>query len=107
MAYDVICREFANDDHDTSQWLALGELLAARVGWRFEVDGLAGLLWAYGLRGAARLVVTLERGEFVLHDHDNDVDHVLPTVAELAEWLDAHEQEHAGLTRLQHDLRGR
>lgn len=112
-SYQATCREWAVADGQLRRWLALGELLGGRPGWHFELANLEsgpGIMWGFGIRRAARLVVTVP-DSYLLYDSDADeagrhldCEHPFATVPELLAWLEAHEAEHEGLTPLQKEL---
>ena len=82
----------------------LAALLRDREDWRPETqDGER--FWCFGKHGAARLVITPEMEGFLMHRADHDSSWVIPRIESVGQWLDEHEQEHAGLTQLQEQLK--
>lgn len=89
--------------HNVSDnYAKLAALLGDRQSWRPE-DG--GRCWAFGLDGAARLVITPEMEGFLLYRADQDSSQVFPRIEQVEQWLVEHEQEHAGLTPLQEEYK--
>jgi hypothetical protein len=81
---------------DFDMWLQLGGLLGGRPGWRFDPgdDVATPPVWSFVDGGITRLTLSPSEEEFVLYIVDQDDEHILDTVAEVADWLDEHEQEH-------------
>lgn len=92
------------NDNVNTNYEKLAALLRDRQDWRLETqDGEC--FWAFGVDGAARLCITTEMDGFLMYRADQDTSWVIPRIESVAEWLDEHEQEHAGLTPLQEQLK--
>jgi hypothetical protein len=102
--YEATVREWAVES-DVPRWLALGEALAARPGWYYETQEIdQSIFWAFGLAGAARLVVTVRDDGLLLYDHAADAEHHLGSLAGVLGWLNLHEADFEGFTPLQNEL---
>lgn len=105
------CERFGGGPERLPAWEELRSILERRSaeGWRFEIinpETDPEAAWCFGLAGAARLVITtVEGGRFHLYSADRDEDQFLDGTG-LERWLDEHEHEHAGFTKLQEELLG-
>jgi hypothetical protein len=92
------------NDNVNINYEELAGLLRDRLDWRPETqDGER--FWAFGVDSAARLCITPEMDGFLMYRADQDTSWVIPRIESVAEWLDEHEHEHAGLTPLQEQLK--
>lgn len=82
----------------------LAGLLGGRDGWRCEAFDNEDH-WLFGVDGAGRLVITPEMEGFRMYRADQDWSWVISRIEQVAAWLDEHEQEHSGPTRLQEQWR--
>lgn len=80
----------------------LAELLDGRTDWRFEAFDDEDH-WLFGVDGAGRLVITPEMEGFRMYRADQDSSWVIPRIEQVKAWLEEHEHEHAGPTRLQEE----
>lgn len=93
--------------HSTKWWLALGDLLGGRPGWRCELTD-EGLIWLFGPLGTGLFVVSApfhedpadvdadyENGRYVILDHAADEMPEFTGTEKMREWLDANESRHA------------
>jgi hypothetical protein len=101
-------RELFIDENDAERgpyalkWIELGELLAGRKAWHWELDDV---LWGYGLAGAAVLVLTVsEDGLFILYDAKTDTDQRYAELREFSDQLARLEDANEGFTPLQNEL---
>ena len=92
------------NDNVSGNYEKLAALLRDREGWRPETQD-AERFWCFGVDGAARLVITPEMDGFLMYRADEDRSWVIPRIESVAEWLEEHEHEHAGLTPLQEELK--
>jgi len=92
------------NDNVNTNYEKLSALLRARKDWRLEIQA-GERFWAFGVDGAARLCITPEMDGFLMYRADQDTSWVIPRIESVAEWLDGHEHEHAGLTPLQEELK--
>lgn len=88
------------NDNVNENYEKLAVLLGDRKDWRPETQG-GERFWAFGVDGAARLVITPEMEGFLMYRADEDRSWAIPRIESVAAWLEEHEQEHAGLTALQ------
>jgi hypothetical protein len=87
-----------------ADWDALSTALGHRGDWHLERDHEGSSIWCFGVDGECRLVISMTATEFILHDHDNDIDYDFGSIEEVAMWLADHEAEHAGLSALHAEL---
>jgi hypothetical protein len=87
--YGVFIREHVIDADEISHWLAAGEAMGDRPGWRFERTGLhpGPFGWCFGAGGSAHLVLTVTRPGFVLYDHTADEEFPSGTISGILAWL--------------------
>jgi hypothetical protein len=98
------CTVGAVDDIVRDNRETLAGLLEGREDWQPGMqDGER--YWYFGVHGAARLVITPEMDGFLMYRSDEDRSWVIPRIELVAEWLDANEAEHAGLTSLQEEFK--
>jgi putative SOS response-associated peptidase YedK len=82
----------------------LAGLLEGREGWWFSTQEGEPPHWCFGQDGAARLVITPEPDGFLMFIHDRE-SWVIPRLESVRAWLDANEQDYAGLTPLQEEYK--
>ncbi|MFE1198399.1 hypothetical protein ACFW6E_37585 [Streptomyces olivaceoviridis] len=82
--YYNVCDTFGGGFERLPAWRALGDLLAHRPGWHFDVVNRGEALWCLGVLGECRLAihVTEDLG-FHCYDHDDDSDVVAADTAEV------------------------
>ena len=104
--YEAVCREWTSSDADFDSWIAVGEALGNRPGWYFGTGGNPESIdWAFGQRGAARLVLTADLGGgLVIFDHAADGEYPLGKIERVMRWLNENEARYEGLTPLQIEL---
>lgn len=108
--YEELCRRAGATDDELRHWVAAWDVLSRRPGWRLfrdEDDGEdgrpAGPAWEFGLDGAVRLAVTVDE-VVIVYRAEADDEISLATAEDLLAWLDAHETEYEGFTKLQLEL---
>jgi hypothetical protein len=112
--YDCACERFGAenpgiDPVPLSSWQNLGDLLAYRPGWSFDVVNLCAgnrrgeAMWSFGLLGSSLLQITVDRhGRYLCYDHDNDdASAACPTIPEVEAWLATRDGEVAALNETQ------
>jgi hypothetical protein len=73
--YDNVCLDYGGGQARLSAWRDLGDLLAHRAGWHFDVNTATEdqVLWSAGLFGESRLNIHVdENGRYVCFDYDAD-----------------------------------
>jgi hypothetical protein len=98
-SYDNVCLDYGGGPASLSAWRELGDLLARRAGWHFDVvsTGSQGEpLWSAGLFGESRLNIHVDQdGRFACFDYDADKagdadpDTTCATIAEVEAWIAA------------------
>ena len=105
--YTDICSAYCGENPPL-KWIEIAQLLMPRVnrGWRFEQQDNGEPIWAFGLGGAALLVVDvdLESRRFHLFEYLADTDRYFAEISDLASLLDDLERANRGLTRLQIEI---
>lgn len=105
--YRLFLEEWTSGKADIERWLAVGEALGARPGWRYGVAGCPEwIAWMYGEGGESRLTVTAELGGgLVMHEANGDREIRVGKLERLLVWLEDHEHEYAGPSPLHDELR--
>lgn len=101
--YDNACLAFGRGGDRTimAAWRELGDLLAGRAGWHFDIVNAGAAapeaLWSLGLFGASRLNIHVnDVGWFECFDYDEDRTDVCATIADVTAWIeDADREERA------------
>jgi hypothetical protein len=90
--YDNVCVSFGGGDDLLPAWRDLGDLLAHRSGWHFDVVNDGEALWSLGLLGESRLNIHVtEDRRYHCHDHDTDRDDVVDGIPAVEDWLSTRE----------------
>ncbi|GAA2046538.1 hypothetical protein GCM10009839_58690 [Catenulispora yoronensis] len=90
--YENVCERFGGGFDALPAWRDLGNLLAHRAGWHFNVANHGEALWCCGVLGEARLVVYVEPAGFHCYDHGEDDDAVFASTAGVEAWLSTREE---------------
>jgi hypothetical protein len=91
--YDNACATFGGGDGLLPAWRDLGDLLAHRPGWHFDVVNGGEAQWSLGLLGESRLNIHVtDEKRYHCHDHDEDQDDVADAVAAVEVWLSNREE---------------
>lgn len=99
--YDNVCDDYGGGQGLLPAWRDLGDLLAHRAGWHFDVNMASQdkALWSAGLFGESRLNIHVdEDGKFACFDFEADKAGepdsvaVCATIAEVEEWVAVREQ---------------
>lgn len=105
--YTEVCIEHCGEKPPL-QWIEIALMLRPRIdhGWHFEQDDDGKPFWAFGLGGAALLVidVELETHRYHLFEHASDSDRFFDNIGGLAILLDELELANRGLTCLQSEM---
>ncbi len=98
--YYNACLSFGRGGDRTvmAAWRELGDLLAGRAGWHFDIVNKGGAvpeaLWSLGLFGESRLNVRVtDAGWFECFDYDGDRTDVCSTIAKVAAWIEGGDRE--------------
>ncbi|MGW1364535.1 hypothetical protein ACWCQP_44915 [Streptomyces chartreusis] len=92
--YRNVCESFGGGFEVWPAWEVLGNFLAHRPGWHFDVVNRGEPLWSLGVLGESRLNVSIEDdGRFRCYDAGRDDDATLDTVADIEHWLEPREDE--------------
>src|ERR1039457_1481839 len=73
--YDNVCLDYGGGQARLAAWRDLGDLLAHRVGWHFDVNTASAdpVLWNAGLFGESRLNIHVAgNGGYACFDYDAD-----------------------------------
>ncbi|CAG6397612.1 hypothetical protein NMG29_39200 [Streptomyces cocklensis] len=91
--YDNVCETFGGGFERLPAWRELGNLLAHRPGWHFDVVNHGEALWCLGVLGECRLAIHVNDDLlFHCYDHDQDSDAVAADSTEVETWLQAREE---------------
>jgi hypothetical protein len=86
--YLQVCERFGGGRALVPQWIVLGDLLAHRAGWHFDVVNQGEALWAWGAFGAAVLSISLtEDGRFRCYDALEQESRVCADRRQLESWI--------------------
>ncbi|WP_189784846.1 hypothetical protein [Streptomyces capitiformicae] len=92
--YRNVCEDFGGGFDAWPAWEALGNFLAHRPGWHFDVVKHGEPLWSLGLLGESRLNVSVEDdGSYHCYDADRDDDVTLSSVGDVESWVEPREDE--------------
>lgn len=91
--YRNICNDLGGGHELLDRWVLLGELLAHRPGWHFDVSSFRDVpLWSLGAFGESLLNIYVQPdGSFHLYDHLNDSETSTGDVADLEKWIEERE----------------
>lgn len=98
--YGTACAAFGGGDDRSimAAWRALGDLLAGRSGWHFDVVNLGfqpEVLWSLGTFGASLLNIQVDQeSRFVCFDYEEDRTDCCSDIAAVEKWL-ANREERA------------
>jgi hypothetical protein len=92
MDYLGVCDVFSHFEF-RDRWCELGDLLAHRVGWHFDiVNSLSEILWSYGAFTGSLLNISLdEEGRYACFDYDRDDVTYVHDLSDVAKWIDERE----------------
>ncbi|MEU9158440.1 hypothetical protein AB0D59_49935 [Streptomyces sp. NPDC048417] len=91
--YDNVCDTFGGGFERLPAWRALGDLLAHRPGWHFDVANRGEALWCLGVLGECRLAIHVREDlRFHCYDHDKDSDTIAADTTEVESWLQGREE---------------
>jgi hypothetical protein len=91
-SYVNVCDTFGGGPELLDQWRALGDLLAYRPGWHFDIVTGGRALWRLGAFGEAALTIqVVEGGVYRCCDHGEESDFAAATTAHVERWLDHRE----------------
>jgi hypothetical protein len=91
--YDNVCEAYGGEYARLGAWRDLGDLLAQRVSWHFDLDLAHGEIgWHLGVLGEARLVITVADSGYRCYDHAQDESVICETVLDVTQWLDEREE---------------
>lgn len=92
--YDNVCEDFGGGFERLSAWRDLGNLLAHRSGWHFDVANGGEAMWCLGVLGESRLVIHVnENLQYHCYDHGEDSDILATDIPAVEGWLDGREDE--------------
>ncbi|MGW0573743.1 hypothetical protein [Streptomyces tauricus] len=90
--YENVCDDFGGGFERLPAWRALGNLLAHRPGWHFDVANGGEAMWCLGFPGESGLAIHVnERLEYHCYDHGQDSDTVAADIPAVEAWLDGRE----------------
>lgn len=103
--YLSACETFGGGWEFTQQWRGLGDLLAHRPGWHFDIVNDGEAMWSAGAFGASRMNITLNPdGSYHCYDRDEDSEDDFGELAEVEAWLMPREERARSLTDLQREI---
>lgn len=85
--YENACERFGGGFEALPAWQDLGNLLAYRAGWHFNIADPGEALWCCGVLGESRLVVYVKPAGFHCYDRAEDSEAVVPDTAGIEAWL--------------------
>lgn len=89
--YDTACERYGNPDH-LRRWQDLGDAVAHRSGWHFDLANGGEPMWCFGAFGMALLVIFVnELGRYECFDYYADDSEFPGSVDEVLTWVDARE----------------
>lgn len=92
--YRNVCETFGAGFEAWPAWEALGNLLAHRPGWHFDVVNDGEPLWSLGVLGESRLNVSVEDDDrYHCYDADRDDDATFSSVGDVESWMEPREEE--------------
>jgi len=92
--YINVCVQYGGGYALLHAWRALGDLLAGRPGWHFDVVNDGEALWSLGLLGESRLNIRVtEDGGYHCYDYGADHAVVIYGIAAVELWLADREDE--------------
>ncbi len=90
--YLNICDMYGGGPERREAWLDLGDQLAHRPGWHFDVVNNGELLWSLGILGESRLNIHVSpEGMYSCYDYDEDTEAICASIPEVEEWLSTRE----------------
>ncbi|WP_030935694.1 type II toxin-antitoxin system HicB family antitoxin [Streptomyces sp. NRRL B-24720] len=91
--YDNVCVTYGGGVDRLPAWRELGNLLAHRSGWHFDVVNNGEALWSHGVFGDARLTIFVNQDlRFHCCDHDEDSDTFAADIPAVESWLSGREE---------------
>ncbi|MYS36331.1 hypothetical protein K388_06980 [Streptomyces sp. KhCrAH-43] len=91
--YDNVCDTFGGGIDRLPAWRELGNLLAHRPGWHFDVVNQGEALWCLGVLGECRLAIHVTGGlQYHCYDHGADSDTVAADTTAVESWLKGREE---------------
>ncbi|MEU8523397.1 hypothetical protein [Streptomyces sp. NPDC048577] len=91
--YDNVCDTFGGGFDRLPAWRELGNLLAHRPGWHFDVVNRGEALWCLGVLGECRLAIHVtEDLRYHCYDHGADSDTVAADTTAVETWLKGREE---------------
>lgn len=92
--YDNVCDTYGGGLTLQSAWRDLGDLLAHRPGWHFDVVNDSEALWSLGLLGESRLNIHVnEDGRYACFDYAEDTSALLNDIPSVEAWLSTREDK--------------
>jgi len=98
--YVQVCEVFGGGHPNLEAWKDLGNLLAHRVGWHFELVNWGEPLWSLGSFGESMLNIQITDKGFGCFDYREDESSVFDTIALVSNWVDAREMDARQLSEL-------
>ncbi len=90
--YFNVCDIYGGGPALREAWLDLGDQLAHRPGWHFDVVNDGQPLWSLGILGVSRLNIHVNQdGRYSCYDHDEDAEAICTSIPEVEEWLSTRE----------------
>lgn len=92
--YVNVCSRYGGGDELLDQWRALGDLLAHRPGWHFDIVNDGEALWNLGAFGESLInIYVTPEGEYHCYDHQADLKTTVGTLDEVEGWLANREEQ--------------
>jgi hypothetical protein len=86
--YLNVCDTYGGGPERREAWLDLGDQLAYRPGWHFDLVNDGEPLWSLGILGESRLNIHVNpEGKYSCYDHDEDTEVVCTSIPEVEGWL--------------------
>jgi hypothetical protein len=86
--YLQVCERFGGGPELVPHWRLLGDLLAHRAGWHFDVVNQGEAVWSWGAFGAAVLSISVaEDGRFRCYDALRQSSRTVPDRQQVESWL--------------------
>jgi hypothetical protein len=91
--YVNACARWGGGEALLDKWRELGDRLAHRTGWHFDIVNYGEALWSLGAYGESRLNITVHDDGYHCFDYDEDTTRIVQSVAAVESWLEDREEK--------------
>lgn len=103
LEYSQVCDVFGGGHQNLEAWKELGNLLANRVGWHFELVNWGDPLWSLGSFGESMLNIGISENGFGCFDYRDDESWDFDNISDVSDWVDAREMNARQLSQMSHE----